>query len=303
MASESRFRTVVLPAFAALAAVVAVAAGAIWIIDATPDDDDTVANSPAPVAGPQLVHLGDSFASGAGTTPLVEDSPVMCQRAQANFGERIAATRKLTVTDVSCAGATTEDFRVAQYDGVGPQLDSLSTSAKYVTVMIGGNDGALFTTLVGECTRLAQDDPTGSPCTSALGRKPFRAIATHTQPDVTATLAEIRRRAPNAQVLIVGYPRLMPAARTCRPAVGIADGDLDYVNRIEAALNAAVRAAAKATGVTYVDLERPFAGHDACAARGTRWIEPQYGADTAVVMHPNERGQEAIAAAVAAQMR
>lgn len=280
-------------------------AGAIWLIDSTPEDEVTAENRHGPVVapGPQLVHLGDSYASGAGTKPVVPDSSILCQRSELNFGERIAATRKLRIVDVACAGATTAEFFSSQYDGVDPQLDALTPTTEYVTLMIGGNDSAMFTTLVGECSRLAQDDPSGSPCRTELGRKPFRDITGKTLPDVTKALIAITKRAPKAQVLIAGYPRLMPADRACRPAVGIADGDLGYVNRVEAALNTAIRDAAKTAGATFVDMWARSVGHDACQSKATRWIEPQIGADTPIVMHPNARGQLAIANAVAAKMR
>ncbi|KXT58582.1 esterase [Gordonia sp. QH-12] len=300
MAVTPTLRGALVSASVAVVALVAVVAGAVWMIDATPHDHPEPA---APAMRPALVHLGDSYASGAGTSPLVEDSPLMCQRSAVNFGETVGRMRGLKVTDVSCAGATTDDLSASQYDGVAPQLDALGPDTAYVTVMIGGNDSALFTTLVGECTRLAQDDPTGAPCRSALGRRPFREISAGTGPAVAAGLREIRSRAPRAEVFIVGYPWLMPEKTTCRPAVGIADGDAEYVHRVEAALNGAIATAARETGATYIDMAARSIGHEACSPRGMRWIEPQIGADSPIVMHPNEAGQRAIADAVAQHIR
>ncbi|EGD55360.1 hypothetical protein SCNU_08881 [Gordonia neofelifaecis NRRL B-59395] len=279
-----------------------IVAGALWMIDATPREG----RGPAPIAQsptkPLLVHLGDSYASGAGTSPLVDDSPLLCQRSQENFGEVVGRARGLRVVDVSCAGATTDDLYTSQYDGVDPQLSALRPETAYVTLMIGGNDSALFTTLVGECTRLAQDDPTGSPCLQKLGNEPFAEIADRTMPAVAKALHDIRERAPHAKVFVAGYPWLTPEKTTCRPAVGIADGDAEYVHRVQARLNTAIAAAARLEGATYVDTAARSVGHEACSPRGMRWIEPQIGADTAIVMHPNVAGQRAIAEAIAPQI-
>ncbi|ALG86986.1 esterase [Gordonia phthalatica] len=286
-------------------AVLALAVGgAIWMIDATPRDPQPVDRAEKPHdARVELVHLGDSYASGAGTSPLVEDSPFTCQRSQQNFGELLAQRRNLRVTDVACAGATTEDLTRSQYDGVRPQLDAVTPDASYVTLMIGGNDSAVYATMVGECTRLATDDPTGSPCRTEFGAEPVRTIAEKTEADVARGLSEIRAKAPNAQVVVAGYPWLMPARTSCRPAVGIADGDVTFVHGVQTALNRAISSAAQRTGATFVDMAARSVGHEACSPKGMRWVEPQIGADSPIVMHPNVLGQRAIADAVESVLR
>ena len=272
---------------------------AIWMIDGTPRDPQPVDHAERPLdSRPELVHLGDSFASGAGTSPLVEESPFACQRSQHNFGEVLAQRRDLRVTDVACAGATTLDLTRSQYDGVPPQLDAVTSDASYVTVMIGGNDSAVYMTMVGECTRLAQGDPTGSPCRTEFGAEPTRTVARKTANDVEQGLRRIREKAPNAHLVVVGYPWLMPARTSCRPAVGIADGDVAYVHGVQAALNRAISSAAQKAGATFVDTSARSIGHEACSPRGMRWIEPQVGADSSIVMHPNILGQRALADAV-----
>lgn len=303
MASDGRIREIWAPILAVVAILLLAVGGAIWMIDATPRDSRAADRSEPPAdPRPQLIHLGDSYASGAGTSPLVEDSPFVCQRSQRNFGELIAQRRNLRVVDASCAGATTADFHRAQYDGVPPQLDAVTSQAAYVTLMIGGNDSAVYVTMVGECTRLAQDDPTGAPCRTEFGRKPFREIERKTRVDVTRSLRDIRARAPRAQVVIAGYPWLMPARTSCRPTVGVADGDVDYVHRVQIALNAAIARAARDAGATYVDTAARSVGHEACSPRGLRWIEPQVGSNSSIVMHPNALGQRGIADAVAAAL-
>ncbi|MBM7365974.1 SGNH/GDSL hydrolase family protein [Gordonia hydrophobica] len=288
------------PTLSVIAILLVAVGGAIWVIDATPRDPRPAEQGVQADADgrPQLVHLGDSYASGAGTTPLVEDSPFACQRSQRNFGELVGLRRGMDVVDVACAGATTANLFQGQYDGVAPQLDAVTSKTALVTLMIGGNDSAIYMTMVGECTRRAADDPTGSPCRKAFGTQPFREIDDSVGADVERGLRSIRDKAPNARVVVAGYPWLMPARTSCRPAVGIADGDVDYVHRVQQALNDAISAAANRVGVTFVDMAARSIGHEACSPKGMRWIEPQIGADSAIVMHPNALGQRAIADAV-----
>ncbi|GAA3951244.1 SGNH/GDSL hydrolase family protein [Gordonia caeni] len=256
--------------------------------------------SPAPAGGTAQVHLGDSFAAGTGLQPLVEGSPYPCLRAQGNFGQLLAERFGRDLTDVSCAGATTDDLRGSQYDGTAPQLDALSPRAELVTLMLGGNDGDVYATAVGECTRLGRTDPSGDPCRRAVGDTLLKRLDAQTRPALEEGLREVVRRAPNARVLIAGYPAILPAAGGCFGQVPIAAGDIAFMNRLQQRLNDVVETAATAAGAAYVDLTEVSAGHDACAAPSQRWVEPVTGGPAS--LHPNARGQRGIAAAVAARL-
>ncbi|MFC3243089.1 GDSL-type esterase/lipase family protein [Gordonia humi] len=164
--------------------------------------------------------------------------------------------------------------------------------------MIGGNDAALYSTLVGDCARVAESDPRGAPCRAELGPDPQRAVDDEIGPAVTKALRDIAARAPHAKIVIVGYPWLVPRSSACRPAVRIADGDIAYVRRVQTGLNAAIADAAAAAGAEFVDLSGVSDGHDACAAESVRWIEPMVGGRSPITMHPNEAGQRAMADAV-----
>ena len=257
---------------------------------------------PVPEPPPRQVHLGDSFAAGTGITPLVEDSPFTCQRSEENFGRLIARRNGYALTDVSCAGAWTGSLYEAQYEGVAPQLDAVTPDTDVVTMMLGGNDDGLYSTLVGDCRKAAATDPTGAPCRAELGMGPVRSISREIRPAVERALRDIRARAPRATVLIAGYPWLAPQRRSCRPALALADGDIGYVRRMQARLNAAIASAARAAGAVFVDMAGQSTGHDPCRPAGTRWIEPMVGSDAPIVMHPNADGQRALADAVAATL-
>ena len=273
--------------------IVALAAVVVW------QRDDAAPGAGASDATElHQVHLGDSFASGAGTLPLVPDSQFTCQRSSVNFGQLVAARRGYRLTDVSCAGAWTKSLYEGQYEGVGPQLDAVTPDTDVVTLMLGGNDATLYSTLIGDCSRVAASDTAGAPCRAELDGAPARAVDDEIEPAVQQALHDIAARAQSARVVVAGYPQLLPAERSCRPAVRIADGDIAYVHRVQARLNAAIAKAAAATGATFVDMSARSAGHDACQQVNVRWIEPMSGTTARITMHPNDAGQQALADAV-----
>jgi lysophospholipase L1-like esterase len=246
-----------------------------------------------------LVNLGDSFSAAAGVQPLVADSPVMCLRSSRNFAHVLATDAGYRLTDVSCSGADTADFESAQYDGVPPQLDALTDEADIVTVMIGGNDSDLYSTAIRECADLAARDLSGSPCAGTRGSEYVDIVENQTAPALLEALQAVRDRAPNAEILAVGYPWILPPADGCYPAMPVATGDVTYLRQLQSVLNAALQRAAEQTGARFVDMAPASEGHDACAPVGQRWIEPRNGASGAAAVHPNAAGQQAIADAVA----
>ena len=80
---------------------------------------------------------------------------------------------------------------------------------------MGGNDFSVFGTLIGYCTSVRNQDPTGSPCSSALGDGLFGSLDKMGD-RMTRALHGIVQRSPHAQVLVVGYPVLISSARAAR---------------------------------------------------------------------------------------
>ncbi|GAB33150.1 SGNH/GDSL hydrolase family protein [Gordonia otitidis] len=248
------------------------------------------------------VNLGDSYSAGTGVRPLVEDSPFQCQRSSLNFAHVLAQRRGLALDDVSCAGATTSDFFAAQYFGVGPQLDALGDGTRFVTLMIGGNDGDIFSGTIRDCGDVAAENPSGSPCRARYGDTFVERVRERTYPDVVRALRAVGERAPHARVLVVGYPWILPPTTGCYPTMRVAAGDVAYIRDLQSTLNDTVARATAATGGTFVDMSAVSEGHDACQPEGTRWIEPQVGSSAPVTVHPNAAGQRAIADEVGAAL-
>jgi lysophospholipase L1-like esterase len=227
----------------------------------------------------EYVALGDSYTAG----PFIPRSiPAFgCFRSTHNYPAILAtAVEAEKAVDVSCSGADTGDMTAPQHTGfavVPPQLAALSPDTDLVTLGIGGNDSDVFGSLVSVCPDLRASDPHGSPCRerfSAGGRDLLLSAAADTQRRVAAVLRKVHRRAPDARVLVVGYPRIAPTDATCPEVLPFADGDYRYADLVERRLNASLRGAARRAGAGYVDTYRASRGHDACAGPDA-WVNGQ----------------------------
>lgn len=255
------------------------------------------ATADQPSDGPvQYVNMGDSYSAASGVLPPAPGSAPACTQSARNWAHDLAAEHGYQLTDVSCGGAQTKDFSSPQFPGVPPQLDALSSSTQLVTMTIGGNDENVFVNAIAACsTAAARTAGRGSPCQDTYGDSFRHTIETKTFPHLLAALGKVRLHAPNARVAISGYLQILPPTRGCYPIMPVATGDVPYLGDIEASLNKAVRRAAAATGVTFIDESRVSAGHDACQPLGVRWVEPAVGSVNYVPVHPNAAGEQAMA--------
>ncbi|WP_211308000.1 GDSL-type esterase/lipase family protein [Geodermatophilus normandii] len=167
----------------------------------------------------------------------------------------------------AASGVLPPDLTAAQHPGVPPQLEALSADTQLVTMTIGGNDSGVFVTSILRCgaagvSTLGQ----GSPCRDTYGTSFEDTVRTTTYPALVEALSAVRQAAPRARVAILGYPAILPPTGGCFDRMPIAEGDVPYPYGLQATLNDAVRRAAAATGVTFVDLSAASAGHDACPA-------------------------------------
>ncbi|MGQ4510906.1 GDSL-type esterase/lipase family protein [Streptomyces sp. DW26H14] len=245
------------------------------------------------------VALGDSYSAGSGLLPLDPTASPLCARSTADYPHVIAARTGARLTDVTCGGAETKDFTGSQYPGVAPQTDALSDSTRLVTLTIGGNDSGTFIDAILACGSAGVVTAgQGSPCASLYGDTFDNTVDNTTYPAVRAALQQVRDKAPNARVAVLGYPWIVPAKSdpSCFAKMPIASGDVPYLRDLETHLNAAVEHAAQDTGATFVDMASASDGHDACAPAGTRWIEPILFGTNFVPVHPNALGEQQMAA-------
>jgi lysophospholipase L1-like esterase len=167
-----------------------------------------------------------------------------------------------------------------------------------VTVGIGGNDAGLIG-VVEQCVELDIVRPFGSACKNhyaAAGGDPNVAAIKATGPKVAAVLQGIHSRAPQARVVIVGYPDGLPVnGSNCWPTVPLSSGDISYINSLEQQLNSAIATAASANNATYVDTFTSSVGHDACKAAGVAWVNGVVPTSSGYPLHPNQAGEQNMA--------
>jgi len=244
----------------------------------------------APPLRPRIyAALGDSYAAGEGLAPFDADSG-RCHRSPSAYPRLVAAQEGATLAFAPCTGAT-----VAMMVDPAGQLGVIDPASDLVTVTVGGNDVG-FANVVGECV-IGVD-----PCShldaeveAALGRL---------GPTLEAAYRLIRARAPGARVLVVGYPQVVadparadldncPALSTIVPSRRVTVDDARWLREKGARLSEVVGRAAKAAGVSYVDVVAAFAGHEACAAEP--WLSGVVLTDLRGSFHPTVVGQMELA--------
>lgn len=237
------------------------------------------------------VALGDSYTS-ASLVPRQTD--LACTRSSRNYPSLVAAELGVeSFTDVSCGGATTEDMTEPQGGFLNdPQFDALRPDTGLVTVGIGGNDIPFVEVLV-VCS-LHGLVPHGSPCKDYYQRSGTDRLVEKVEavgPLVGGVLDGIRERSPGADVLVIGYPTILPDdGSNCWPLVPIAAGDAPYLRDITKLLNEVIATEAAARDMTFVDTYTSSVGHDMCRPPGEKWLEGMFPTSPAAPVHPNALG-------------
>ena len=238
------------------------------------------------------VALGSSYAAGLGLGARAPGSPVVSQRSVNGYPQQLARLLRVpSFTDMTSSGSTVQHVLHG-----GPQIDALGSDTRLVTLTAGGND----VSYVGDVTAMAYRHRGGviGSVVNAFwkGARPAaeRDYAALDR-NLRATLREIGRRSPNARIVVVTYPSLLPDQGTC-PAVGITASEAETMRSVAYRLAETTRNATADAGATLVDMAVLSAGHDACAS--TPWVnglKPAEGAD----FHPTLAGARAMAEAIA----
>ena len=249
---------------------------------------------------PTYVALGDSYSAAPGVPQTEQETG--CLRSNGNYASLVANQLESAFVDVTCSGASTVSLVGAQHTAdhvIPPQFAALSEDTSLVTLGIGGNDLKLFEAMVGACGQFGLSDPDGSPCRDYMSDAGEKKDLLLEKIDkigvrVKAALKGIHDRAPQARVILVGYPQPVPAKGTCR-ILPIAKGDYPYVRGLVVKLNDALRTAAKKAKAGFVDMVRASKGHDICAGQDA-WVN---GVNTdlmrALAFHPFAEEQQAAA--------
>jgi lysophospholipase L1-like esterase len=216
------------------------------------------------------VALGDSYSSGVGTKSFYEST---CKRSEYAYPRLVAAHRAGTsLTFRACSGATTSSL-------LSEQTGSLSSTTNIVTVTIGGNDAG-FADIVTQCAL-----PWPWSCEGELTTA--EGFIRNTLPGrLDNVYSTIRSRAPNASVVVLGYPRLFMGV-DCNAGTFFSTTEMSRMNLIADLLSSVTQGRATAAGFTFKSAIAPFTGHAVCSA--SEWIN---GLSNPVEesYHPNRTG-------------
>lgn len=205
--------------------------------------------APAQAAALPYVALGDSYASGTGTRSYIDDG-TSCQRSNYAYPKLVAAQKGYALTFKACSGATTSTV-------TNSQLSALTTGTQYVTISVGGNDAG-FTSVLTECAQPGWL----SNCDGAINTA--QSFINNTLPGRLSTLyASIKSKAPNAVVVVVGYPRLFQG-EDCNAATWFSPAEETRLNATADLLNSKLSAAAGAKGFKWANPTSRFIGHAVC---------------------------------------
>ena len=281
-------------------ALVAAATAALVL---TADASSLGRESALRASGGNYVALGDSYSAGP-LIPTQRLDPLGCFRSSDNYPAYLAGYAGVTTyRDVTCSGARVRDLTKGQTLALGgatidPQVAALSADTDLVTLGIGGNDFSLFGSLTGDCAALALKHPKAkAPCrahfTNAHGVDTKFRDARRIQQRIAAGLDAVHAAAPNATVVVVGYPRLLPAHGTCRQAP-FAKGDYPFASRVESLLNRSLQRAASHHDATFVNTYGVSRGHDICAGSAA-WVNGSKIEPHAYAYHPFKVGEREMA--------
>lgn len=306
------------------AALVALAALTL-AVPATATASTSAAAAPVPLAAAEPVQwaaLGDSYTAGVfvGDPSPALGSPDRdgCDRTTGSYPNLVAAGlaagppsgRTVELTDISCGAATIKDIAEARqtpispvqppeggWPSVAPQVDraELNADTDVVTIGIGGNS-LPFGTIFMSCLAAGIGQPDdATPCRDAyeaggpiLDPESIYDKYDRVTREYAAMLRDVEEKAPNAKIVTVGYPTIVPEdATTCDREdttelaadikgfgkISATHGDIAWLNEVTTHFNAIIEAITELSDGTFVDTAASSVGHDLCQPRGTKWVE------------------------------
>ncbi|MFI1420507.1 SGNH/GDSL hydrolase family protein [Streptomyces sp. NPDC020731] len=232
----------------------------------------TTAQASQQAAAGGYVALGDSYASGVGAGGYISGSGDCKRSTKAHPYLWAAANSPSSFDFKACSGARTGDV-------LSGQLGTLSTSTGLVSLSVGGNDAG-FADVMTTC--VLQSDST---CLSRIATA--KAYVDSTLPGrLDSVYSAIRDRAPNARVVVVGYPRFYKLGTSC---VGLSETKRKAINDAADHLDDAIARRAGAHGFIFGDVRTTFTGHEICS--GSSWLHSMDWFNIGNSYHPTAAGQ------------
>lgn len=246
-----------------------------------------------------VVALGDSYSSGEGAATYYPETDFSagtkwrlrdgCHRSPLTWsrvgvlpssptpvGARAdALDSSLDYHLLACAGATASNVWSGGYSRFGelPQLDRgfLDDNTTLVTLSIGGNDAG-FTDVFLACIALGAEDCQDAEVEEGVTRreKTTARIEGLVGNNVEYVLDQIHDRAPNAKILLMGYPPLI-SGQCDAVTIAMNPAEVAWLNSVAGELSSrferakeAVNARAPQPYVVYADPAWAFAGRGVC---------------------------------------
>ncbi|MFJ3173966.1 SGNH/GDSL hydrolase family protein [Streptomyces roseus] len=256
----------------------------------------------------QWAALGDSYTAGGFVgvpqPPLGDASRDGCDRTTNAYPDVVDREldefppgKPVHLTNVSCGNATIADIANTKqtpispvqppaggWRAVDPQIKraKLNDGTDVVTIGVGGNS-LPFGGMLLKCLELGvtpgkscRDHYTSPP----EGEESIQDKLARVQDEYVEMLAKVHEAAPNAKVITVGYPAVLPQdASACNRLSltelgGIKHTDIDWLrDDVLKSLNSTIQRVASFFGDQYVDVYSSSVGHDACQPAGTKWVE------------------------------
>ncbi|MFE9500648.1 SGNH/GDSL hydrolase family protein [Streptomyces collinus] len=247
-----------------------------------------------------VVAMGDSYSSGEGAGSYSPESDRdhgkqtwnACRRSDNSWGRKLllpgyttplgglsdSHTTSVDFQNVTCSGATTSQLTTGDPNSWGwmgnyhekTQIDSgvLSPDTTLVTLTIGGNDGGNFTNAVKNCYVVG-----------VCNRNDYTGKIDHAVADTGTVIDEIANAAPNAQIVLMGYPHIVGDSQCWA-------GDFDTLNYLADYMRDKQKTKIdelkrSGTKVAFADPIPAFKGHGLCDS--DEWIN-------GVVAGPNGDG-------------
>lgn len=230
----------------------------------------------------KYIALGDSYAAGQGAG-LYKNKNDTCFRSENSYSELAVDSNPIKlVTNAACSGKTTQEV-------VATQLRQLNKTTELVTITAGGNNLG-FGDIVTNCGTAVFDSAFAAACADASATAKAKLDSGQLAGEVASMIESVRAAAPNAKIVVTGYPYLfdpIPAGRT--------DAMSEFIYRatdLADGLNGSIAAAAAATDpaaarVKFVDVRIAFAGHGIIS--NDPWINGAVP-DSPDGFHPNAKG-------------
>lgn len=198
------------------------------------------------------VALGDSYSSGVGAGSYLDSSS--CKRSANAYPELYASATGASLSFQACSGAKTSDV-------LNNQVSALSSSTTLVSISVGGNDAG-FTGVMEDC--IVGGD---SGCKAAVSNA-VDYVNTTLPGLLDKVYSTIKSKAPNAEVVVLGYPHFYQIGGSC--SAGLSDTSRGYINGGADALDTVTEKEAANAGFSFADVRSAFTGHEICS--GSAWL-------------------------------